>query len=128
MANLTPEEQAYIDFSQNNLNQGTAVYNPDGTVSTVRGIIVNIDGQEVLIPTVWGGNILPVQESIQKARESGIKFPSYGNVSDAEKTEMFLKENYINSQSPQTEIGIQQKKDFEFQKKKDEMIKSLFLR
>lgn len=48
------------------------VKNPDGSISTVRSIGVNVDGQEVLIPTVSpDGRILSDKDAIQLYKLSG---------------------------------------------------------
>ncbi len=48
------------------------VRNPDGSISTVRSMGVNIDGREVLIPTVSpDGRILSPQDAINLYRRSG---------------------------------------------------------
>jgi hypothetical protein len=49
------------------------VTNPDGSISTVRSIGVNIDGQEYLIPTVAadGSRILSNDEAIQQFMATG---------------------------------------------------------
>ena len=41
-----------------NIANGKAVKNHDGTLSTVKTIIVEIDGVETLIPTVWDDEIV----------------------------------------------------------------------
>lgn len=48
------------------------VRNRDGTISTVRSMGVNIDGQEVLIPTVSpDGRILAPRDAIDLYRRTG---------------------------------------------------------
>ena len=62
-----------------NIATGNAVQNEDGSLSTVKSAIVEIDGKETLIPTVWNGEILEserLNEAINNAINSGIKWPS----------------------------------------------------
>ena len=59
-----------------NIANGKAVENEDGSLSTVKTIIVEIDGREVLIPTVWDGQIVSQEEAIRRSMESGIEWPS----------------------------------------------------
>lgn len=55
------------------LSNPRPVKNPDGSVSTVRSMGVNVDGKEVLIPTVAldGSRILSDQEAINQYRTTG---------------------------------------------------------
>jgi len=59
-----------------NLANGTAVKNEDGSVSTVFTVQVDIDGKPTLIPTVWDGRILSEEEAAQRALNSGIQWPT----------------------------------------------------
>jgi len=55
-----------------NLGNRPRVRNPDGSTSTVRSIGVNIDGREVLIPTVSDdGRIMSDEEAVQTFNRTG---------------------------------------------------------
>ena len=47
------------------------VLNPNGTVSTIRSMSINIDGKEVLIPTVINGRVVSEEEAIQSYLKTG---------------------------------------------------------
>ena len=62
-----------------NIATDSAVRNEDGSLSTVKTAIVEIDGKETLIPTVWNGEILEgdrLNEAIDNAVNSGKKWPN----------------------------------------------------
>lgn len=47
------------------------VKNKDGTISTVRSLGVNIDGKEILLPTVINGKIVSDEEAIKEYKRTG---------------------------------------------------------
>ncbi len=54
------------------LTKRPVVKNADGTISTVRSIGVNIDGKEILIPTVSDdGRVLSDDEAVQTYMKTG---------------------------------------------------------
>tara|TARA_Y100000022_G_scaffold46713_1_gene39322 strand:+ start:2830 stop:4029 length:1200 start_codon:yes stop_codon:yes gene_type:complete len=57
-----------------NIANGKAVQNDDGSLSTVKGIIVNIDGREMLIPTIWDGQEVSTEVAIKNAKNSGVNW------------------------------------------------------
>jgi len=59
-----------------NIASGKTVTNEDGSLSTVKTIIVEVDGREMLIPTVWDGEIVDQKTAIDNAMASGIDWPS----------------------------------------------------
>lgn len=68
---------AITQHHYHNIANGKAVTNENGELSTVKTIIVEIDGREVLIPTVWDGRIIEdVEMAIKFAKDSGIDWPN----------------------------------------------------
>jgi len=59
-----------------NIAEGNTVENEDGSLSTVRTIGIEINGREVLIPTVWNGEIVSDKKAKANALDSGIDWPS----------------------------------------------------
>lgn len=53
------------------LSNRPVVHNPDGSISTVRSIGANIDGKEMLLPTVYGDSILSNDDAIRLYRMTG---------------------------------------------------------
>lgn len=78
-ANSKPLVAGNID-----LNNRPRVRNADGSISTVRSISVNIDGREVLIPTVSDdGRILNTWQAIQQYRRTGKHLGIFGSPEEA---------------------------------------------
>jgi len=62
-----------------------AVYNPDGSISTMRTMGVgNAKGQEVLIPSVADGRWMSPMETIQRYKTTGENFGKFKDVQSAD--------------------------------------------
>lgn len=67
-----------------NLFNRPIVKNSDGTISTVRSFSVNLDGLEVLLPTVSdSGKILTEEEAIQQYKKTGKHLGKFRTVDEA---------------------------------------------
>jgi hypothetical protein len=91
-----------------NIAKNLGVKNDDGSLSTVRTSIVGFDDGEYIIPTVWGGKILSVEEAIGKARERGLhNYPKFPTVKEAEEFDKGIHEKYMNKvHTPEEAIKI----------------------
>lgn len=67
-----------------NLNKRQVVHNSDGSISTERSFSVNIDGKEVLLPTVINGKIVSEEEAIRHYEETGEYLGKFNTVKEAE--------------------------------------------
>mgnify|MGYP003314319211 FL=1 len=63
-----------------NIANGKALENDDGTLSTVRGRIEEINGVQTLIPSIWDGKEVDRQTAIDNAINSGVNWQkAYGD-------------------------------------------------
>lgn len=62
----------------------TPVVNPDGSVSTVDSFSVNIDGKEVLLPTIIAGKRVSEDEAINHYYETGEYLGKFDTVAEAD--------------------------------------------
>ena len=72
-----------------NIANGKAKPLEDGNLATVNTIIVNIDGVETLIPTVWDGEIVDDKTATTFAINSGVDWPTRTGDSAVEELEAF---------------------------------------
>ena len=87
---LTPEEQAVIDYHRQHLQLGTALRNEDGSATTFRGAIVGTPEGELLFPTYWNGAVREIPDAMRLMIKSGLRFPRYKSVKEAELAEKRL--------------------------------------
>ena len=66
------------------LNNRKVVHNRDGSISTERSFSVNIDGMEVLLPTVINGKIVSEDEAIEHYYKTGEHLGKFKTVKEAE--------------------------------------------
>lgn len=82
-----PVEKGNIDYSTL-----PAVKNPDGTVSSVQSISVNLDGKEVLLPTIDDkGKKLTVDEAVARYKKTG---KHLGKFNTKEEATEYAKKNH----------------------------------
>ena len=86
---------AITEHHYHNIANGKAYENEDGKLSTVKTIIVEIDGVETLIPTVWDGKIVDDQTAIRFALDSGIDWPKRSGKEAVKRLEAFDKEIHL---------------------------------
>ena len=78
----------------NNIANNTAVQNADGTLSTVRTITFERNGETYLAPTVFDGKILDDNEAINRALDDGV-FVKFATLSEAQEFD-----NQIHNNNP----------------------------
>lgn len=87
MADLTPQEQAAIDYHRSNLLTGNALKHPDGSLTTFMGSVVGTDKGHMILPLYWGNDVRSVPDAMRSAIKSGIDFPTYKTEEAALKAE-----------------------------------------
>ena len=80
---------AITQHHYHNIAYGKTVENEDGSLSTVKTLVVNIDGVETLIPTVWDGKIVDNKTAIKFAKDSGVEWPTRSGPNAIKELEAF---------------------------------------
>ena len=94
-----------------NIAQGRAKPLEDGNLATVNTIIVNIDGVETLIPTVWDGEIVSDEDATRFAIDSGANWPTRTGenaVQELEEFDMEIHKTMTDMTSPEEASQILQ--------------------
>ena len=78
---------AILDHHFANIRDNKQVQNADGSMSSVKTIIVELDGKPTIIPTIWDGRELPVREAVQRAIKSGKSWPQFDTNDEADATD-----------------------------------------
>jgi hypothetical protein len=87
---LNPDEQSVLDYHRQNLLGGTGLKNADGSITTFKGAIVGFDDGYAILPRYWHGQVREVPDAVRFAMRSGIKFPRYKTIEEAEAAELRL--------------------------------------
>jgi hypothetical protein len=91
------------------------VQNPDGSISTVRSISINVDGREVLIPTVSDdGRILSDTDAIDLFRRTGRHLGMFRDVNTANAYAARLHQNQATEYGGRRKGMAQQPSGFDF--------------
>lgn len=106
-------EQGNID-----LTKRPQVKNEDGSISTVRSIGVNIDGQEVLIPTVVGNRVVSDQEAINHYLKTGEHLGKFSSPEASDAYAQKLHEKQADMYLPQDRAQAQAEHDQAMQEQK----------
>lgn len=87
------------------LTKRPQVKNDDGSISTVRSMSVNIDGQEVLIPTVIGDKVVSDDEAVDHYMKTGEHLGKFKTPKDATAYAQALHREQDMAYSPVSPVG-----------------------
>ena len=90
---LSVESSPIYQHGVNNLATGGYMDNDDGSFSTVRSGSINVDGREMLIPTVYDKRQVGWDEAISRARASGVDWPTFDTPEEAEAYSRWISHN-----------------------------------
>lgn len=83
--NQKPKFKGLVEEGNIDLNNRPIVKNNDGSISTVRSMSVEMDGQHILIPTVVGNKVVSDKEAFKHFQETGEHLGIFDNQKDADK-------------------------------------------
>ena len=100
-----------------NIANGKSKRMDNGKLATVRTIIVEIDGVDTLIPTVWDGEIVDDETAKEFALKSGVEWPTRTGPNAGSELEAFDKELHKSFTDQTTPEAAQKLLDFAFRNK-----------
>lgn len=81
-----PANASGFEYTGNyDLGDRQVVQNPDGTISTEYSIVIEEDGEYIVIPTVIGGRIVPEEEAVEFYHRTGLNHGKYKSEKEAVK-------------------------------------------
>jgi len=83
-----------------NIAQGKTVENADGTLSTVKTATVEYDGVTYLIPTLWDGKILDLEDAAERAFAEGV-YETFFSHKEAQKFDDEIHKNFLSTTTPE---------------------------
>jgi hypothetical protein len=81
-----------IEMGNIDLNARPIVRNPDGSISTVRSMGVNLDGRETLIPTVGPNGIMSNDDAVDHFYKTGEHLGTFDTPENSDAYARFLHE------------------------------------